>query len=488
MSNDNEVVQRNGSLGCGSIARILFACASLFPLIAHSQAPSASDTSVSLGIVVEAATACGADKGLCINGVRANSIADRAGVKSGDVLQRVGTIEVNDMYQLIEILRTGKAGQPISMSVRRNGAVMALSADVGASDMQVAAKPVVRGAVATPPLAFELVQPKDFDALLASVANKDTSITLSNDVLSIVHRDVGDAVVIGGSLQMPMTRIENSNVWYLQLKRKDWERMFFSYRFAPTRAARLEETPMQEYRGPLAPQLHRVAVLKGRIVTRTIRSKYLNDDRPVSIYLPPNARSKLPVLFMADGSFTETFARVIEPLITRGTIKPIAIVGIHESQAPINARGIDRRTEEYVSLVAPEIAAAHMQFFIEEVMPSMTNEFNLSNRREDRAIFGFSNGAAFASTVGSRHPSVFAHVLPFSLNLPRTEVAKKDAPIYYFAAGELEPYFLSATRNAHEQAIASGAASSNRVYMSGHDLLMWQLALSERLPDIFSVR
>jgi enterochelin esterase-like enzyme len=340
----------------------------------------------------------------------------------------------------------------------------------------------------TPVPPFEIVQPASFDALRASVADRNDAISLDGDVLTIVHRDARDAVVIGGSLQMPMARAPGTDMWYLLLKRRDWDRSFFSYQFAASRATTLESGEMSEYRGPLAPILKRAATLKGRIVIRKISSKHLNEDRAVSVYLPPVTRRSLPVLFMTDGAVMEKFARVIEPLILGGAIEPIAIVGVHASTAPGTRPGIDGRSQEYVSLVAPDIAARHLQFFIDEVLPSMTSEYRLSERREDRAIFGFSNGAAFVTTVAARHGNLFSHALPFSFNLPKIESAKHDAPTYHFAAGELEPYFLAATRNAHEQLSTSGTSSNLHTYMSGHDVLMWQLALCEYLPGIFPAR
>jgi enterochelin esterase-like enzyme len=141
-----------------------------------------------------------------------------------------------------------------------------------------------------------------------------------------------------------------------------------------------------------------------------------------------------------------------------------------------------------VPVVAPQIFAQHLQFFIEEVVPAITREFQLSTRREDRALFGFSSGAAFTVSAVARHPSMFSHALAFSLNLPRVETAKPMAPTYYFAAGELEPYFLKTTRNAHEQVSNAGTRSTFRSYLSGHDLMLWQLALSEYLPEIFPRR
>lgn len=356
------------------------------------------------------------------------------------------------------------------------------SSNAADGDRSSIAKPI------SPRLPFEVVHPTNVDALRARMADRSDDVSLEGDILTITHRDTRDVVVLNGSLQNPMTRIAESDIWYLQLKRPDWDRAFFSYIFAEARATTLETAPMLEYRGRNAPALQRAASLTGRILVRTISSKHLNEDRAVSVYLPPRRQQSLPVLFMTDGAFLDRFARVVEPLIVAGRIEPIAIVGVHASTRPGTRPGIDERSQEYVAMVTPQTFVRHLRFFIEEVVPTMTREFQLSSRREDRALFGFSNGAAFASAAVARHPDVFAYALPFSFNLPRIESAKELGPAYFFAAGELEPHFLATTRNAHERLAESGTRSSLRVYMSGHDLMMWQLALSEYLPEIFNSR
>ena len=339
-----------------------------------------------------------------------------------------------------------------------------------------------------PPRAFEIVQPADVAALRERLADRNDDISLAGDVLTIMHRDARDSVVVSGSLQTPMSRIPGSDIWYVHLKRNGWDRAFFSYLFAARLPSSLESEPMREYRGSRAPVLTRARSLTGRIVVRQISSKHLNADRSVSIYLPPDARAPLPVLFMADGAFMDRFARVLEPLILAGRIEPIAIVGTHASVEPATRPGLDRRAQEYVPVVAPPIFAQHLQFLIEEVVPAVTREFQLSTRPEDRALFGFSSGAAFAVAAVARHPGTFSHALAFSLNLPRVETAKQLAPTYYFAAGELEPYFLKTTRGVHEQLSNAGTRSTFRSYLSGHNLMLWQLALSEYLPEIFPPR
>jgi enterochelin esterase-like enzyme len=468
-----------------SNALLLALLAAACSMHASAQSPPGDVARVSLGIAVTPGSTCDAPKGLCITGVRPGGLADRAGAKAGDVLLTIDGATVDDLADLQTALGRAKPGQRTSLSLRRNRETLTVSAEPSPSDDQHASTPAMSEAPVKPALAFTIVEPTDVESLRARVASTDNSIELDHDVLSIVHRDTRDTVVVGGSLQLPMTRIQGTDIWHLLLQRPDWERAFFSYTFASTRATRLESAPMLEFRGARAPVIPRAVELRGRLETRTIRSKQLNEDRAVSIYLPPGRHKELPVLVMVDGSTTERFARVVDQLVANRIIKPIAIIGVHESHAAGSRPGIDRRSEEYVAFIAPDISSRHLRFFIEEVLPSITHDFGLSNRRIDRALFGFSNGAAFVSTVAVRHSDLFAHVLPFSFNLPKIEASRKPAA-YHFAAGELEPMFLATTRAAHEQLRATGVSTVLRTYMSGHDPLLWELALSEVLPTIFA--
>ena len=60
-----------------------------------------------------------------------------------------------------------------------------------------------------------------------------------------------------------------------------------------------------------------------------------------------------------------------------------------------------------------------------------------------------------------------------------------ELPRFFFAAGELEP-FLIMTRAAEARVRSWGAATSFEVYRSGHDPLLWSVALVDVMPHVFA--
>lgn len=69
--------------------------------------------------------------GVGITGVRSGSPAEKAGLKAGDVIVRMGGTEVKDLMAMTEVLRAHKAGDTIEIVVRRDGAEVVTHATLG---------------------------------------------------------------------------------------------------------------------------------------------------------------------------------------------------------------------------------------------------------------------------------------------------------------------------------------------------------------------
>lgn len=61
------------------------------------------------------------DFGVRLSGVRADSPADLAGLKSGDIIIHFGDMEIADLYDLTDALRAHKPGDTLPVTVRRDG-------------------------------------------------------------------------------------------------------------------------------------------------------------------------------------------------------------------------------------------------------------------------------------------------------------------------------------------------------------------------------
>lgn len=461
------------------------------PLEAGGAVPAAG---VSLGALAQCddGAKVHAGTGATLAMVRRDGSADRAGIHEGDVLHRLGGAEIHGYADLPPVLRSLHPGGRVTAVVRRDGKDLMLPiqfSDADAGPLTAAGRPCL------PPMPYSILPLPDKVEGLGEHLQGETSISVSGDVLSIIHRDARSDVQIGGSLQMPMEHIRGTDLWLLRLKMPGWDRAFFYYLFVsphPQAASTPESPPVGFFRGPLAPTLPVPEKLQGTVLRTSLHSTYLNEDRAVSVYLPPGAHQRpLPVLFMTDGQTCGAFALVLEPLMLHGAIRPFAIIGEEPPQGPPVRPGApmppDRRSQEYFPGVAPEVFERHMQFFTEELLPWATKTYRLSESRADRALFGFSNGGVFVLALVTRQPALFGAALPFSAGWTTLQVASHGGPLprIFLAAGELEPEFLQAARHNYEVLREAGADVVIESYMSGHDQAMWQVALVHYMPGVF---
>jgi hypothetical protein len=61
------------------------------------------------------------ESGVKLSGVRADSPADKAGIRSGDIIVRFGTMDIKDLYALTDALRAHKPGDSVPVTVMRDG-------------------------------------------------------------------------------------------------------------------------------------------------------------------------------------------------------------------------------------------------------------------------------------------------------------------------------------------------------------------------------
>jgi enterochelin esterase-like enzyme len=470
-----------------------------------SGADTGNQTRVSVGIQFGSSEACRGDTkpleptGVCILGTRPDGAAERAGIRAGDVLQHLGTTHIESAAELLDAVRSLKIGDRPPAVVWRQGGPLTFTLEITAQDLGPAVpnQPTTTLPV-DPPQPYRIHPlPVDTSALLGKVRDVDTALWVDADVLNVVHRDTRDGVVIGGTFQLPMNRIPGTDVWVLQLAMKGWNRTFFSYNFFAPGAIHGTVPKPEYFRGLDAIEFPVTQEnLRGVVYEKTLRSRFLDEVRKITVYVPPGAKRRgMHALFMADGLAAVEFARVVEPLIAAGRTAPFAIVGVHAAQSQPSIGDAffdvsrDRRSQEYLIGIAPDAYARHMRFFVEEVIPWASREFGISTAREDRAVIGFSSGAAFAAAIAVQHPNVFATSLPFSIGVRELPARSIGAlPHFHLVAGELEPDFLASTQALRETLAGWGADVTLDVYPSGHDQLMWRTGLARLMPRVFPPR
>jgi len=491
-----------------------------------SPAPSEA---VTLGVQIVDIFTCPAtlppgEKGICVAAVRPGGAADRAGLRSGDVIMRIGTSPVTGQQELQAAMSPLRVDQTVEIHYRRGEGTGLARVHFEASDRR-GASPAAGFPTATLPqtdaceatlqpdvavlkLPFrKLPLAMDAESLKALLGDKPSTVALQGDVLTLAFRAPGNAATVSGGIQCALDRLGDTDLWALQLQMPQWQQAFLSADFLATGGsarglmAQMGQPPTgiahSQFRGSAAPPPPAgTAPLHGSLATAKVPSRFLGTPKEVSVYLPPMRGSRpLPVLYMTDGQWVEPFAALVEALIESGRIRPIAIVAEHSGRntgdvsQPFDSRQ-DNRSREYLPDVDPRRFANHMQFFVDELLPWAEKNYGLSGSRVDRAAMGYSNGGAFVSALGAQHPESFASVLPFSPadRLSRREVPTGDParlPRFFFAGGELEPNFLASARTDAAWLQARGVAAQVRSYWSGHDTLMWQLALAEYLPTVF---
>ncbi|MFC6332130.1 alpha/beta hydrolase [Paenibacillus septentrionalis] len=150
--------------------------------------------------------------------------------------------------------------------------------------------------------------------------------------------------------------------------------------------------------------------LKRTIIKSTIDSRHLPEgSRNLRIYLPPGYNEVLsyPVIYCQDGEDFFNFGRIAtsaQELILDGGLEPFIIVGVDVDKSV--------RTEEY----SPDGTRhqAYVDFFVEELVPFIENEYPVRASVDDRILAGDSLGGTVSLHIALQHPELFHHVMSMS--------------------------------------------------------------------------
>lgn len=71
------------------------------------------------------------DYGVKLSGVRADSPADEAGIRGGDIIVRFGSMDIKDLYALTDALRAHKPGESVPVTVLRDGKKITVQVTLG---------------------------------------------------------------------------------------------------------------------------------------------------------------------------------------------------------------------------------------------------------------------------------------------------------------------------------------------------------------------
>jgi enterochelin esterase-like enzyme len=156
----------------------------------------------------------------------------------------------------------------------------------------------------------------------------------------------------------------------------------------------------------------------------------------------------LPVVYATDGGMFAPYARRVDAAIEAGTVPRVVIVAAHSAGFD-PARGGNLRGMEYLFGFDPGRYDRHERFFVNELPRWAEEELGVSDDRNQRVVFGCSDGGAHALAVGVAHPDRFGHVIAYSSGMPpqgRERWAEGTAPYIQLCAGIFEPGFFGATQ------------------------------------------
>lgn len=341
-------------------------------------------------------------------------------------------------------------------------------------------------------LGIDDLAPETIDARLGVESFR---FDVEGDIITMLARSAEDEVYVCCSLQLEMSRVGDSGLWAARRRLGGIEAAVLSL---TSELGQFDD--FKTWRGPDAPPRPAETELgkwAGQILERELVSNSLGETRRLSIYLPPGySRDRVwPALFLADGGAVE-FGGLVEKMIAAGEIRPIVIISAESGERgvvgePPTHYGRDLRAAEYL----PGLSGSgdrfdrHMDFFARELVDFAVAEFNVSTRREDRAVAGKSNGGVLALWAGVLHPEMFATAIPMSAGYmsPKPEDLDREGEraAFHLSAGRYETPFIRTAERTEAMLRAAGFEVTASYFAAGHFHDLWVLALREALLRTF---
>ena len=245
------------------------------------------------------------------------------------------------------------------------------------------------------------------------------------DSVSLAQRIVGLPGLI------PLRRLRDTDLWYLVLEIPEGSRVNYQLEVRHGDHVECTNDPLNRkvsyspvgtssvcfahgYRTPEwtfpDPEARR-----GELVERTVRSRALRRDCPVTLYLPARFRrsATYPLLVVYDGGDFLQYAAartVLDNLIHRLDVAEVVAAFVQPQ---------DRLTE-YAN------SATHARFVTRELVPLLEAELPLLGRAAGRCLLGSSFGAVAALSAAYRAPDVYGSLVLMSGSFVFTDVAGAD--------------------------------------------------------------
>lgn len=225
------------------------------------------------------------------------------------------------------------------------------------------------------------------------------------------------------------------------------------------------------------------AVQAGTIVNRSITSTFTGNTYPVQVYLPPNYDSTLqyPTVYFQDGGEYRLLASattVLDNLIHVDSIQPV--IGIFVTP--------NNRNDEYAFSLREE----YTDFFVQELVPYIDNEFSTNPTAYSRLVLGDSFGGNISALIAFQHNDVFGNVGFHSGafwpdNFHALQVIAQST-ISDIKVGMIWGTYESAksyNRTLRDSLLAGGIPVRWSEYHEGHSWGLWRATLDELVNFAF---
>ena len=240
----------------------------------------------------------------------------------------------------------------------------------------------------------------------------------------------------------------------------------------------------------------------GTVSSRWYKSKMLQMRRRVNVYTPAgyeNSKKKYPVFYLLHGNACDEnswldlgrAAQILDNLIAQGKAEPMIVVMTNGNPAQQAAPAYFGDTYTNANTM-PGIAAFPDTF--SEVIAFVESNYRTINKKEGRAIAGFSMGGGHAFTISKEMPNTFDYVGLFSAagsNISRDEekaklltMKKNGYKLYYIGCGT-DDFLYRNVLAYNKQLDDIGFKYYYRETNGGHTWGPWRIFLSEMVPMLF---
>lgn len=142
----------------------------------------------------------------------------------------------------------------------------------------------------------------------------------------------------------------------------------------------------------------------------TITSKFVNEDRVINIWTPPNYKNltdSYPVLYMPDGGIKEDFphiANTLDKLLSENKIPPFILVGIENTERGRDLTGFSEAEYDKQFCPLTDGAKDFRAFISEELIPEINKKYRTTDKK---GIIGESLSGLFVMETFFISPNTF---------------------------------------------------------------------------------